>query len=131
RAAGTFPLRIDRSNPLDSNLAEPDLSATLDPGGKLLRIYAVNSTASQRALRFHLKGLASLASGARTFTLRDRDRVNDSEVMNSRDDPERVSVRLARIPTSGSWVYYVFEPFTVTLLELDLEARSGPLPSDR
>jgi hypothetical protein len=47
-AAGSFPLKIDRTSSLSFYLREPDLDATLSPDGKTLRIYAVNSTSEIR-----------------------------------------------------------------------------------
>ncbi len=49
RAAGSFPLQIQRSNPLNGYLAEPDLDATLTQDGETLRLYAVNSTGGDRS----------------------------------------------------------------------------------
>lgn len=123
RAAGSFPLRIVRASPLPLQLREPDLSATLDRGGKVLRIYAVNSTASERSIVFHLQGFATPAGQVRVFTLGDRARASDSEVMNTHDDPNRVSVASTRIVARGSKFDCAFEPFTVTLLEIELGGR--------
>src|SRR5262249_7486003 len=70
RAAGSFPVQITRSSSLPARLAEPDLSAALSENGKTLRIYAVNSTSTRRAVAFKLAGLA-LARGGKVFTLGD------------------------------------------------------------
>src|SRR4029079_8050886 len=36
RAAGSFPLKVERSSPLSFYLQEPDIDATLSPDGKTL-----------------------------------------------------------------------------------------------
>lgn len=121
KAAGSFPLRIHRSEDVPSHLREPDLSASISPEGTLLRIYAVNSTPSARGVRFHLKVGDAVGAG-HVFTLGDRMRARDSEVMNTRDDPARVSVVTTSLAARGSQLDYSFEPFTVTLLEIPLKA---------
>jgi alpha-L-arabinofuranosidase len=57
------------------------------------------------------------------FVLGDRDRAGDSEVMNSHDDPVRVRVSQQKAGVQGTRFEYAFDPFTVTLLELDLRTR--------
>jgi alpha-L-arabinofuranosidase len=55
--------------------------------------------------------------------LADRERAGDSEAMNSHDDPDRVAVSMGKAAVRGSQFEYAFEPFTVTLLELELQGR--------
>jgi hypothetical protein len=43
--------------------------------------------------------------------------------MNSHDDPDRVGVSVAKASVRGSAFEYAFEPFSVTLLELELKGR--------
>jgi hypothetical protein len=40
--------------------------------------------------------------------------------MNSRDDPQRIAPVTSPVAVGGRDFDYAFEPFTVTLLELDL-----------
>jgi alpha-L-arabinofuranosidase len=120
RAAGAYPLRVERSSELPWQVQEPDLSATLSEDGKKLQIYGVNSTSEPLALRFHLEDFASPAKGGQVHVLRDRDGALDSEVMNTRDDPERIVTISRPANLDGKQFEYRFEPFSLTLLELDL-----------
>ena len=43
-----------------------------------------------------------------------------SEVMNSRDDPERISLRSQTAILTGTQFEFTFPPLTLTLLELEL-----------
>jgi len=122
RAAGSFALKIDRSTALAPHLREPDLSATLSADGKTLRIYAVNFTSGIRRTRINLAGLGEVADG-QAFVLGDRERAGDSEAMNGHDDPDRVGVSIGKASVHGREFEYAFEPFTVTLLELELKER--------
>lgn len=120
RAAGGFALQIDRSTNLAPHLREPDLSATLSADGKILRIYAVNSTSEIRRTRINLSGVGDVRDG-QVFVLADRERAGDSEAMNSHDDPDRVAVSVGKAMVRGGRFEYAFEPFSVTLLELQLK----------
>ena len=62
-AAGTYPLKINRTSSMPWQFEEPDLSATLSPDGKTLRIFAVNSTAEAEKAQFHLEGFSSPVTG--------------------------------------------------------------------
>jgi alpha-N-arabinofuranosidase len=120
RAAGTYPLRMERSSPLAWQLREPDLSASLRSDGKTLLIYAVNSTLEAVSTTIHLDGFRASVRGGTVHTLDDREHAMTSEVMNSRDDPGRISLRTRQAEISGSQFNFSFQPLTVTLLELTL-----------
>lgn len=120
RAAGSFPLKIVRKNSLPFYLQEPDLDAAVSADGKMLRIYAVNSTPEQRRISFELDFALRQVSGARGLVLEDRNNSPDSEAMNSLDDPERVTVHSQKVPGSGTTFEYEFSPFSVTLLEISV-----------
>jgi alpha-N-arabinofuranosidase len=120
RAAGSYPLRIERTSSLPWYLQEPDLSVTLSEDGKALRIYAVNSTAETRPLRFHLRDFSGTMKRGTAFVLKDRDAAGTPEVMNSRDDPQRIAPLTSPVAVGGRVFDYAFEPFTVTLVELNL-----------
>jgi alpha-L-arabinofuranosidase len=123
RAAGSFPLKIDRTSALSFYLQEPDLNATLSSDRRTLRIYAVNSTSDVREVKFHLpESLGSVENGE-VFVVSDRDLAPDSEAMNSQDDPNRIVVRTQKANLSGSAFDYRFAPFSVTLLELQLRGK--------
>jgi hypothetical protein len=120
RSAGSYPLRIERTTSLPWYLEEPDLSVTLSEDGKALRIYGVNSTAETKQLRFHLADFSAGVKGGTAYVLKDRDAAGTPEVMNSRDDPQRIAPITSPAALGGRDFDYAFEPFTVTLLELEL-----------
>jgi alpha-N-arabinofuranosidase len=120
RAAGSYPVRLERSSPLAWNLQEPDLNASVSADGKKLWIYAVNSTSDLLSRNFELEGFAGKATGGTVFTLEDHAHAGTAEVMNSRDDPKRVSLRSGPVRLSGTQFKFTFPPFSVTLLELEL-----------
>ncbi len=120
RAAGTFPIQVVRHSDLARHLQEPDLSATISPDGKTLRLFAVNSTSRSRKLRVNLKDFPVSIAGARVYIIADRQHAGDSEVMNSHDDPNRIAMSVTAAAIHASPFEYAFEPFTVTLLEFDL-----------
>jgi alpha-L-arabinofuranosidase len=120
RAAGSFPLKIERANSLAFYLQNPDLDAALTPDGKTLRIYAVNSTAETRKIKFRLNPELGSVQAARATVLGDSEGPADSEAMNSRDRPNRVGVKTAKAGVSGREFEFGFATFTVTLLELEL-----------
>jgi len=123
RAAGSYPIEIQRSNSLEGYLAEPDLDATVTSDGKTLRIYAVNSTPHQQSVRFQLdETLGDVRSGER-FVLKDTAEKPDSEAMNSRDAPNRVSLVSEPGSFSGDKFQVTFHPFSLTLLELKLSPK--------
>ncbi len=121
RAAGAYPLRVVRSSPLPWNLQEPDVSASLSADGKTLRIYTVNSTLDPLVRTFHLQGFKAGRFAGQAYTLEDHGHAGTSEVMNSRDDPQRISASSHAAVFSGAGFEYTFPPLTLTLLELKLE----------
>jgi alpha-L-arabinofuranosidase len=121
RAAGTYPLKIDRSSKVPWELQDPDLSATLSPDGKTLRIYAVNSTVENEKTNFHLDGFSSIAAGGEAMILKDQGNALDSEAMNSQNDPDRITTSSQGVRLQGSEFSFSFAPFSVTLLELKLQ----------
>jgi hypothetical protein len=106
RAAGSFPVRLQRrahepDATLPWNLEEPDLSATLSPDGRTLRIYGVDSTERWLRLQTTLSGFRAGSSPARAFVLRDVEGAGSTEVLNSRDEPERVRLFRETIRLKG------------------------------
>jgi hypothetical protein len=61
--------------------------------------------------------------GGTVYILRDREAAGTPEVMNSRGDPSRITPVTSPVSASGKDFDYAFEPFTVTLLELELGGR--------
>jgi alpha-N-arabinofuranosidase len=120
RAADSFPLKIERSNPLPFYLREPDLDADLSRDGKVLRVYAVNSTGDKREVRFRLKPSLGSVYGGQVVELGDHNPNPDSEAMNSRDQPNRIATKMRKADIHGEEFEFRFAPFAVTLLELQL-----------
>ncbi len=122
-AAGTYPLKINRTSSMPWQFEEPDLSATLSPDGKTLRIFAVNSTAEAEQAQFHLEGFSSPVTGGTVTALKDRENALDSEAMNTRNDPTRITTSSEVADLKGSAFSFSFAPFSVTMLELKLGAQ--------
>ena len=127
RAAGTYPLQVDRSSKVSWEIGEPDLSATLSPDAKTLRIYSVNSTATAETVQFHLDGFSSSVTGGEITVLKDRQNALDSEAMNSHNDPQRITTSSQTANLKGRRFSFRFVPFSVTMLELKLEAVNSKL----
>ena len=112
RAAGAYPLRLERSSQLAWHLQEPDLSASVSADGKKLRIYAVNSTLDPLPRNFQLEGFKAGVAGGAVLTLEDHAHAGTSEVMNSRDNPQRVSLRSQPAELRGTRFEFTFSPLT-------------------
>ena len=124
RAAGSYALKLDRSDTLPFYLQEPDLNANLSADGKTLRIYGVNSTPEARKVRFHLAPRLGRLQSGEEFVLGDDHETPDSEAMNSPDHPRRVTVKRRQLSVTGIDFEHKFAPFTVTLLEFHLHGKA-------
>jgi alpha-N-arabinofuranosidase len=122
QAAGSYPLEIDRASKVSWELEEPDLSATLSSDERVLRIFAVNSTDETEKVEFHLDGFSSSLAGGEVTVLQDRENALDSEAMNSRNNPDRISTSSRVTNLKGSDFSFFFTPFSVTMLELRLKS---------
>jgi alpha-L-arabinofuranosidase len=125
RAAGSYPLRIDRDAGVPGlempwHLGEPNLSAALSADGQTLRLYGVNLTGQPLTLATTLSGIGSVASGGTIRVMRDSRPAHTPEVLNTRDDPERVKVFTAKTSFRGTEFVLRFDPFGLTLYELPL-----------
>jgi alpha-N-arabinofuranosidase len=126
RAAGSYPVRIARhvgngDVTLPWHLEEPDLSAALSADGRTLRVYAVNTTDRPLLVRATLDGFSNGVAQTTRFVLRDSERSGTSEVLNTRDEPERVRIFTESARWRGVALLMDFEPFSVTLYEIDLQ----------
>jgi alpha-L-arabinofuranosidase len=131
RAAGSYSLRIDRSSSLSFYLREPDLDATISGDGKTLRVYAVNSTPELRDVKFTLPVSFGRVQSAKVFVLGDSNPVPDSEAMNLPDQRHRVATQNRTTELSGREFSYRFDPFSVTLLEIQLAEKNSTLAGSR
>jgi alpha-L-arabinofuranosidase len=113
--AGTSPLRIESVIPPDAGL---DLSATLDPNGRRLVLFAVNSTLQEIRHTVALKAFAKGSAHLTIWTLADRDHVMEPDVRNSFTDPERIIPRRSSIRLSSSKFQYPFPALSLTLFQL-------------
>jgi alpha-L-arabinofuranosidase len=128
RAAGSYPLRVERpasssGMTLPWHLEEPDLSAVVSSDGGLVRLYGVNATERTFEVKTALAGFGNAVRSAEMHVLKDAQGALTPEIMNSRDEPERVRVFTRRTEVSGKEFILSFEPFSLTLYELALEAR--------
>ena len=126
RAAGSFPLEITRSSPLSAYLQEPDLSATLSPDGKVLRLYAVNSTPVERHVSFELETVLGEARSLKRFVVADTAEIAEPEAMNTHDAPGRVALFTGNAPAASRGLSADFPPFSITLLEVELAKSLHP-----
>ena len=124
RAAGSYPVRIRPAEPdLPWNLQEPDMSATLSADGKTLRLYGVNSTDKRIEVGVTLEGFARGVRGAQASVLKDSQGGLTPEIMNTRDEPDRVRLFTRRAAVKGTRFDLPFEPFSLTLYEFTLATR--------
>jgi len=121
RAAGSYPLRIERSSRLEWPFQEPDLSASVSPDQGKLMIYAVNSTLGPLSRSFELEGFKKDVAAGTVTVLEDQMHAGTSEIMNSRDQPRRISLSSHPAGVRGRHFEFTFPPLTVTLVELNLE----------
>ncbi len=119
RAAGSYPLKVERTGSTEWPLDQPDLSAALSADGRTLRLYAVNSTAA--ALSPVLVLADKAAAGAAEFILTNRDGVPNSEAMNSAGNAQAVAMERRDLAASGKRLPLTFTPYSLTLLEIRLE----------
>jgi alpha-N-arabinofuranosidase len=124
RAAGSYPLRIQTASAdLPWNLQEPDLSAALSPDGKTLRLYGVNSTEKPINVATTLEGFPRGVQRAQAWVLKDSAGGLTPEIMNTRDEPNRVRLFTRRPAVKGTKFDLAFDPFSLTLYEFTLPSR--------
>lgn len=121
RAAGSYPLNVERAGGLPWQLQQPDVSATLTPDRRLLRIYAVNSTAAPLTPAIVLAEGEEPVADTTAFVLKNREGPPNTEAMNSASDPRAVSVETRSVPIAGNRFAITFEPYSLTLVEIRLK----------
>ena len=121
RAAGSYPVSVERDLQLAWQLREPDVSAAISPDGRTLRIYAVNSTAAVLTPAFTLANAAKPPLKMLVTVLKDSAAKPDSEAMNSVDAPHRVTAHThTDTHTVGNHFRVPLDPYSLTVLELSL-----------
>ncbi len=128
RAAGSYPVRIERITSIPDaslpwHLEEPDLSAAVSPDGRTLRLYGVNSTEKALEVKTILAGFAGGVRKGQMHVLQDAQGSLTPEIMNARDEPDRVRVFTRRAEARGEEFVLSFAPFSVTLYEFTLRTR--------
>ena len=121
RAAGSWPLRLDRPTAQPWPDQSLDLGATLSEDGKTLRLYAVNTAVAPAAVSFRMEKFPSRVAKASLTVLKDREDTGTAEAMNSRDDPLRIALQTSVLDLSGAEFSVAFAPLSLTMLELTLD----------
>jgi alpha-N-arabinofuranosidase len=120
RAAGSYPLQVNNTAGIPWPLQEPDLAAAVSADGRTLRVYGVNSTPKPLEVTLRLPDSRAAVRSGVIHVLRDRDGARTPEIMNTRDDPRRVVTRSVAAEVHGKEFRHVFDPFSLTLFELEL-----------
>ncbi len=115
--AGTQSLKIESDLPV--NFA-PDLSATLSSDGKLLTLFAVNSTGEEIKRPFDLSDFGY--SEAEVWTLADGKHAGEPDVTNGFEYPDRVIPVTSRLPLSGAKFEMKFPPYSLTVLRFHISS---------
>ena len=113
----TQPLRLERESTLPWTEQQPDLSATLSPDDKTLRIFAVNTSTDPHPVLFELPGAGESATAT---VLKDQQNALCAEVINTRDAPARIKPAAYPLETRGTTFEFAFEPLSLTLLEVTM-----------
>jgi alpha-N-arabinofuranosidase len=119
RAAGDRPLLLKTTPEFPWYVADVDISATINNGHTVLRIFAVNVTAESKTIEFKADLPGFSVKDGRAFVLRDREEALCPEVMNSRDDPDRVAIHEDPVVLPANNFEWQFAPLSLTLLELN------------
>ena len=119
RAAGDHPLLLKTTPESRWDAADVDISATTNSGQTVLRIFAVNVTAESKTIQFKVDLPGFAAKSGRAFVLRDREEALCPEVMNSRDDPDRITIHEEAVTVHSKSFERKSSPFSLTLLELN------------
>ena len=124
RSAGSYPVRVqggaDAHAMLPWHMEDLDLSAVLSADGRMLRVYGVNSTEKAVTIRTELNGFSGGVITAEAYVLKDSQGGLSSEILNSRDEPERIRAFRHADPARGSRFALEFDPLSLTLFELAL-----------
>jgi hypothetical protein len=97
------------------------VSAALSPDGRMLRLYGVNSTGKNLEVQTTLAGYGQGVRDTQMHILQDAQGALTPEIMNSRDEPERVRVFTRPVNATGQQFALSFAPFSLTLYEFTLD----------
>ena len=115
QAAGFYPLRVQRDDSTPWPEQQPDISAASSEDGATILIYAVNSTAEPLPVQFVL---AHAIRQCEATVLKDTENAPYPDVMNTRDNPNRIGLATTAVSATGTQLLFTFEPFSLTLLRL-------------
>jgi len=116
--AGNQPLKIESEIP--TNLG-PDISATLSSDGREVSLFAVNDSVEAVTRPLDFSSLAPEIHRVRIWTLGDRDRAGDPDVVNSFLTPERIVPTLKTIRALAGRFEYRFPPLSLTVIKIDVK----------
>jgi alpha-N-arabinofuranosidase len=118
RAAGSYPVEVERHSSFPWQLQQPDVSAALSADGRWLRIYAVNSTDKPLSPAIAFDGGPAVSATA--FVLKNLEGPPNTEAMNSASDRAAVAVESRKLAPPQNKFAFSFEPYSLTLLEIRL-----------
>jgi alpha-N-arabinofuranosidase len=123
--AGKRALRIDSMIPATAGL---DLSATWDPEGRRMVLFAVNSSLSEITRLLDVSALGRGGQRLTCWTVGDRERAGEPDVRNSFADPERIGVHRSSLGVSSPKFEYRFPALSLTVLQLAVRDPHTILP---
>jgi alpha-N-arabinofuranosidase len=111
--AGNRPLRIE--SPLPATI-KPDVSATLSADGTMVTLFAVNFGLTDVTRAVDLIAFGAAAQQVEVWTLTDRKKAGEPDVVNSFGDPERVAPVVSRFQAKAGRFDYSFPALSLTVL---------------
>jgi alpha-N-arabinofuranosidase len=111
--AGDRPLRVESALPA---ALKPDVSATLSADGALVTLFAVNAGLTDVTRPVDLTAFGAAGQEVEAWTLTDRQKAGEPDVVNSFGDPERVAPAASRFRAAGGRFDYRFPALSLTVL---------------
>jgi alpha-N-arabinofuranosidase len=116
--AGNRPLTIESKAPVKLG---PDFSATLSPKGDAVVLFAVNASTSEITRPLDLSAFGGEGGEVDVWTLADRQKVGEPDVVNSFGDPERVVVTKSKTKVGAPQFSYRFPAQSLTVLRWNVQ----------
>jgi alpha-N-arabinofuranosidase len=112
--AGNRPLVIQSKAPASLG---PDFSATLAPAGDAVILFAVNSSLQDLSRPLDFSAFGARGGEITIWTLADREKAGEPDVVNTFGEPERIGVKESRFKAPGPKFLYRFPALSVTALK--------------
>jgi alpha-N-arabinofuranosidase len=112
--AGNKPLAIESKMPASLG---PDFSATLSPQGDAVILFAVNSSLEELSRPLDFSAFGNRGGELTVWTLADRKKAGEPDVVNSFGDPDRIAVSESKFQAPGPRFSYRFPALSVTALK--------------